>query len=142
MSRWLYIFITRGNRVTTLFYTCISAFYYISLILIHLLIFKFENISLGPLLKEMIDHMVKKAQRTLQPDRKLWVYSAHDSTIASMLMTLNLFEHHCPPYAAMILMELRTNLQNQYFVTVRILLNIHRKYFCSICNWHPFLDFL
>lgn len=87
----------------------------------------------------MIDHMVKKAQRTLEPDRKLWMYSAHDGTIANMLMTLNLFDPHCPPYAAMILIELRTNLENQYFVTVRILLDIHRKYFILfVTDTHPF----
>jgi len=68
----------------------------------------------------MIDHMVKKAQHTLQPDRKIWIYSAHDETIGNMLMTLNLFEPHTPPYAATILIELRTNSKNQYFVTVRI----------------------
>jgi len=80
----------------------------------------------------MIDHMVKKAQHTLQPDRKLWMYSAHDETIANILMTMNLFEPHCPPYAAVILIELRTNSENQYFVTVRILLTIHTKYLVQL----------
>ncbi|KAL0132864.1 hypothetical protein PUN28_000524 [Cardiocondyla obscurior] len=35
-----------------------------------------QRLKSGPLVKEMIDHMVKKAQNTLQPDRKLWIYSA------------------------------------------------------------------
>ncbi|XP_011870066.1 PREDICTED: prostatic acid phosphatase-like [Vollenhovia emeryi] len=77
-----------------------------------------QRLKSGPLLGEMIDHMVKKAQRTLQPDRKLWMYSAHDETIANMLMTLGLFEPHCPPYTSMILMELRANSKNEFFVTV------------------------
>ncbi|XP_012230813.1 prostatic acid phosphatase-like isoform X2 [Linepithema humile] len=77
-----------------------------------------QKLKSGPLLGEMINHMVKKAQKTLKPDRKVWVYSAHDETVANMLMTLNLFEPHCPPYAATILMELRTNSKNEYFVTV------------------------
>lgn len=68
----------------------------------------------------MIDHMVKKVQNTLKPDRKIWIYSAHDETVANMLMTLNLFELHCPPYTATILIELRTNSKNQYFVTVNM----------------------
>lgn len=68
----------------------------------------------------MIDHMVKKSQNNLKPDRKLWVYSAHDETVANLLMTLNLFEPHCPPYAALILVELRINTKHQYFVTVCI----------------------
>lgn len=66
----------------------------------------------------MIDHMEKKMQNTLVPNRKVWMYSAHDETIANMLMTLNVFDPHCPPYTAMILIELRVNLKDQYFVTV------------------------
>ncbi|KAL6262448.1 hypothetical protein P5V15_007534 [Pogonomyrmex californicus] len=77
-----------------------------------------QRLKSGPLLGEMIDHMIKKTQHALQPDRKIWMYSAHDETVANMLMTLNLFEPHCPPYTATILIELRTNSENQYFVTV------------------------
>lgn len=77
-----------------------------------------QRLKSGPLLKDMIDHMEKKANNALVPNRKLWVYSAHDETIANLLMTLNLFEPHPPPYAAMILIELRTNAKQQYFVTV------------------------
>lgn len=68
----------------------------------------------------MIDHMEKKSKNALVPDRKVWMYSAHDETIANMLMTLNVFEPHCPPYTATILIELRVNLKDQYFVTVGI----------------------
>lgn len=64
--------------------------------------------------------MEKKSRNTLQPDRKVWMYSAHDETIANMLMTLNVFDLHCPPFSAMILIELRTNSKDQYFVTVSV----------------------
>ncbi|XP_036143720.1 prostatic acid phosphatase isoform X2 [Monomorium pharaonis] len=77
-----------------------------------------RRLKTGPLLGEMIDHMSKKMQHILQPDRKIWMYSAHGETIANLLMTLNIFEPHCPPYAAIVLIELRTNSKNQYFVTV------------------------
>lgn len=73
----------------------------------------------------MIDHMVRKSQNALIPDRKIWMYSAHDQTIANILMTLNLFKPHSPPYAATVLIELRINPKNQYFVTVRISINIY-----------------
>ncbi|XP_025992119.1 prostatic acid phosphatase [Solenopsis invicta] len=79
---------------------------------------RLQRLKSGPLLKDIIDHMIKKAQNTLQPDRKMWMYSAHDETIGNMLMTLNIFEPHCPPYAAILLIELRTNSKNQYFVTI------------------------
>lgn len=75
--------------------------------------------NLGSLLGEMIDHMERKSKNALVPDRKIWMYSAHDETLGNMLMTLNVFEPHCPPYTATILIELRVNLKNQFFVTVR-----------------------
>lgn len=68
----------------------------------------------------MIENMKLKSKNALRPDRKLWIYSAHDETVANMLMTLNLFEPHCPPYAATLLMELRLNAQKEYVVTVSI----------------------
>lgn len=77
-----------------------------------------QKLKMGSLLGEMINHMVKKSQNALKPNRKVWIYSAHDQTVANMLMTLNLFEPHCPPYTAMILIELRINPENQYFVTI------------------------
>ncbi|KZC11798.1 Prostatic acid phosphatase [Dufourea novaeangliae] len=77
-----------------------------------------QRLKSGSLLGEMIDHMEKKSKNALVPDRKVWMYSAHDETVANLLMTLNLFDLHCPPYTAMILIELRINLKNQYFVTV------------------------
>ncbi|KAG7209702.1 hypothetical protein KM043_011341 [Ampulex compressa] len=77
-----------------------------------------QRLKSGLLLGEMINHMQKKSKKALTPDRKVWMYSAHDKTIANMLMTLNVFDPHCPPYTAMILIELRTNSKNQHFVTV------------------------
>ena len=74
----------------------------------------------GPLLKNMIQHMKLKSKHALTPNRKVWMYSAHDETVANMLMTLNLFEPHCPPYTATILIELRINTQNEHVVTVSI----------------------
>ncbi|CAK9834163.1 Lysosomal acid phosphatase [Anthophora retusa] len=77
-----------------------------------------QRLKSGLLLGEMVDHMEKKSKNALTPNRKVWMYSAHDDTLANMLMTLNVFEPHCPPYTAVILIELRVNLRNQYFVTV------------------------
>ncbi|XP_076240639.1 prostatic acid phosphatase [Calliopsis andreniformis] len=77
-----------------------------------------QRLKSGLLLGEMINHMEKKSKNALVPDRKVWMYSAHDETLANMLMTLNVFEPHCPPYTATLLVELRINLKNQYFVTL------------------------
>lgn len=80
--------------------------------------FLFFFLLTGLLFKEMINHMEKKSRNALIPDRKVWIYSAHDETVANMLMTLNLFDPHCPPYTATILIELRVNSKKEHFVTV------------------------
>ncbi|XP_058806641.1 prostatic acid phosphatase-like [Phymastichus coffea] len=77
-----------------------------------------QRLKMGPLLKDMIEHMKLKSKHALIPNRKLWIYSAHDDTIANMMMTLGVFEPHCPPYAAVLLIELRLNNQNNYVVTI------------------------
>lgn len=70
--------------------------------------------------------MVQKSKGILNPDRKLFIYSAHDTTVANMLMALGLFERHCPPYAATILIELRLNSKKQHVVTVSIRVNFEK----------------
>ncbi|XP_014224950.1 prostatic acid phosphatase [Trichogramma pretiosum] len=77
-----------------------------------------QRFKSGPLLKEMINHMVLKSKNALTPDRKVWVYSAHDDTVANLMMTLNVFEPHCPPYAATLLVELRLHPIVGHAVTV------------------------
>ncbi|KAK0175213.1 hypothetical protein PV327_008980 [Microctonus hyperodae] len=77
-----------------------------------------QRLKIGLLLGEMVRHMILKSEDFLQPNRKIYMYSAHDETVANFLMALNLFEPHCPPYAATVLIELRLNLQNQHIVTV------------------------
>lgn len=61
----------------------------------------------GFLLKDILDRCNDKKSSHLSPDRKMWIYSAHDTTIGSMLNTLGVFDVHCPPYTASIMFELR-----------------------------------
>lgn len=46
----------------------------------------------GFLLKEILEHFDHKIKKTLTPDRSVWFYSAHDSTISHLLTGLGLFE--------------------------------------------------
>lgn len=46
----------------------------------------------GFLLKEIMDRFDEKVNSILSPDRSMWLYSAHDVTIASMLNTIGVFE--------------------------------------------------
>ncbi|KAJ1528663.1 hypothetical protein ONE63_007057 [Megalurothrips usitatus] len=71
----------------------------------------------GPLVKEWIDHFQKKRSSILDPDRKMFIYSAHDTTIANILSTLGVFQPHCPPYAATVLAELY-KIKDLYYVAI------------------------
>lgn len=46
----------------------------------------------GFLIREVLDRFAQKIGSTLSPDRSVWIYSAHDTTVANILNTLNLFE--------------------------------------------------
>lgn len=65
------------------------------------------RLKAGPLVKEILERFQAKANNKLKPDRSVWIYSAHDTTVASLLNTLRLFDLHNPPFAACVLLELR-----------------------------------
>lgn len=46
----------------------------------------------GFLLKDMLTRFTHKVKHTLKPDRSMWVYSGHDTTVANLLNTLGVFE--------------------------------------------------
>jgi lysosomal acid phosphatase len=74
----------------------------------------------GPLIKDILMRFRNKATSVLKPDRNLWIYSAHDTTVANLLGSLGLFKqmgYHSPPYRATVLLELR-KLNNKFFVQI------------------------
>ncbi|XP_050538679.1 prostatic acid phosphatase-like isoform X2 [Daktulosphaira vitifoliae] len=77
-----------------------------------------KKLRLGPLLQEVVTHMNKKINGTLDPSRKLWIYSAHDFTIVNVLNSLNVFNNQTVPYASLLMLELRQNSRKNYVVTV------------------------
>lgn len=68
---------------------------------------KLARLKSGSLLKEVLDRFNDKINHKLKPSRSLWMYSAHDTTVANLLNTLKVFNAHSPPYAATILLEMR-----------------------------------
>lgn len=46
----------------------------------------------GFLIREIFERFTQKMNDSLTPNRNLWIYSAHDSTIANVLNSLGLFE--------------------------------------------------
>lgn len=78
------------------------------------------RLKMGPLLKEILTHYHNKTRGHLKPNRNLFIYSAHDTTVANMLNTLGVFKslgYHNPPYTATILFELR-EINDGHFVQV------------------------
>ena len=70
-------------------------------------------------MKELVDHMKDYAQSALVPsNRKMFMYSAHDITLATALSALDVFNNIQPPIAAMVLIELHELSPRQFFVKV------------------------
>lgn len=72
------------------------------------------RLKTGPLLKEILDRFTNKTRGKLSPNRSLWIYSAHDTTVANLLNTLKVFEYHSPPYRACVMLELRKYNETSY----------------------------
>ncbi|CAL8098907.1 unnamed protein product [Orchesella dallaii] len=52
-------------------------------------------------------------------NRKMLMYSAHDSTLARIMNTMGVFEPHCPPYAAALIVELHRDPDtHEYYVEI------------------------
>ncbi|XP_029315690.1 lysophosphatidic acid phosphatase type 6 [Cottoperca gobio] len=83
---------------------------------------KRENLQLcvGPLLHTLLANIEEKLQGTSsEPNRKLFLYSAHDTTLIPCLMALGIFDMRWPPYAADFTLELHQHRQtNKSFVKV------------------------
>jgi len=61
----------------------------------------------GPFVKEMVEHFDSVADKSLTPpNRKVFMYSGHDTTVAPVLHTLGVFNMIAPPYASMVVVEL------------------------------------
>jgi len=69
-----------------------------------------QRLKIGPLVKQIVKHMVDKGDGVKKPDYKMTMYSAHDTTVANFLMTLGVFDPQNPPYTALVLIELWKNV--------------------------------
>lgn len=53
---------------------------------------KLARIRCGFLIKEMLEHFSLKINGTLKPDRSLYMYSAHSSTITNLFNSMGMIE--------------------------------------------------
>ncbi|KAK0164547.1 hypothetical protein PV328_003163 [Microctonus aethiopoides] len=80
---------------------------------------KLRRLFSGFLLKNIIESMNGIANKTIQDGRKIHLFSAHDTNIASFLISLNVFEPHVPEYTSAVIVELLRNKHKEYFVGIR-----------------------
>ncbi|KAJ0070248.1 hypothetical protein NL108_007597, partial [Boleophthalmus pectinirostris] len=78
------------------------------------------QLCVGPLLHIVLSNIEDKLQRaSLEPNRKLLLYSVHDTTLIPCLMAMGIFDMRWPPYAADITLELYKHRQtNEAYVKV------------------------
>jgi len=71
---------------------------------------EFRRLKGGPLLKKIINEMLMKKERSLQPKRrKMSMYIGHDSTIVTLLDTMHIWYNQMPYYNIMTMIELHEN---------------------------------
>lgn len=73
----------------------------------------------GYLIREIFDHCVAKINGKLSPNRTMFIYSAHDTNIASILNMFSLFAqfgYHIPPYASSLHFDLYKTIGNQFYL--------------------------
>ena len=64
----------------------------------------------GNLLNEMRENMIKKLSKLADDKpKRMYVYSAHDATLAPLLATLKVYNDIIPPYASAVMVELWEN---------------------------------
>ncbi|XP_017495058.1 PREDICTED: venom acid phosphatase Acph-1-like, partial [Rhagoletis zephyria] len=79
---------------------------------------RMARLKIGPLIKEMLHRFADKARGSLKPNRSVWIYSAHDTTVANVLNALKLYNLKSPGYTACVLFELRLDENNHPFVSI------------------------
>ncbi|KAK2581528.1 hypothetical protein KPH14_005186 [Odynerus spinipes] len=77
---------------------------------------KLRRLYGGPLLRKMIEDMVASRDGELQK-RQLNLYSAHQTSIGSMLNVLNVYKPHVPEYSSAVILEL-LRMNETYYVKV------------------------
>ncbi|KAL6447432.1 hypothetical protein ACFW04_001556 [Cataglyphis niger] len=68
----------------------------------------------GPMIRAITDNMII-AQNINSPDTKIYLYSGHETNIASLLQAFGVYEPHVPEYSSAIIMELQ-EINQEYYV--------------------------
>ncbi|XP_031627358.1 testicular acid phosphatase homolog [Contarinia nasturtii] len=72
----------------------------------------------GFLIKEMFERFAQKINSTLEPNRSLWFYSAHETGMGALMNSLGVFEPHVPPFASSVHLELYKNGEQEHYIQI------------------------
>ena len=76
-----------------------------------------QRLRAGPLIEELTKNM-KQVVVSSQNSKKVYLYSTHDSMIALLLHSLQVFNNKTIPLSASLLFELHENPNNEYFLKI------------------------
>ena len=102
----------------------------------------------GALLADMARHMSDAVAGTLEPvQRQLFMYSAHDFTVAALLGTLGVYDGIAPPLTSCVILELHRDPAGSFFVQTFYRNDTTVEPYplrlpnCTVqCPWEAFLD--
>ncbi|XP_014094596.1 venom acid phosphatase Acph-1 isoform X1 [Bactrocera oleae] len=79
-----------------------------------------QKIKAGPFLQKMFTEMLEKRNDKLKPqERKMFIYTGHDTTVVNILSSLKIWKRQLPRYSVMTIFELHKNKDNgEYYVEV------------------------
>lgn len=76
------------------------------------------NLKAGLLLGEILQHMINKSKHDISPSQKMFMYSAHDTNVECLLVTLGVFDNVQPPYTACVIVELLEGPPGDLYVQI------------------------
>uniref|UniRef100_V5I8W2 acid phosphatase n=2 Tax=Anoplophora glabripennis TaxID=217634 RepID=V5I8W2_ANOGL len=76
-----------------------------------------RKMATGYFLNKVLEDTKAKIFSSLQPGRKMHLYSAHENNIAELLISLGVFEPHVPNYGAYVILEIH-RVDNVYGVMI------------------------
>ncbi|XP_024873962.1 venom acid phosphatase Acph-1-like [Temnothorax curvispinosus] len=69
----------------------------------------------GPMIRSMTDNMIAAQNPTAAPKTKVYLYSGHETNIASMLHAFGVYKPHVPEYSSAVILELQ-QIGQEYYV--------------------------